>query len=134
MKAARIIFIASAVYGIAALLPGFFIETSGARGFDALPNPEYYYGFYGSALVWQFAFLVIARDPVRYRAFMPVAVLEKLAFFLPCLWLWQSGRLGGSSGPFLGGMIDGIWMLLFLVAWRLTPRQAKPAGPAGGEP
>jgi hypothetical protein len=125
VKAARIIFFAAAVYGMAALVPGLLIETGGALAFTALPNPEYYYAFYGSALVWQFAFLLIAWDPVRYRALMPIAVLEKLAFFLPCLWLWQAGRLAQASGPFLGGMIDGIWMLLFIVAWRLTPQRRQ---------
>lgn len=132
MRAARIIFVLAAIYGIGVLLPGLFIEAGGARGFPELPNPEYYYGFYGSALVWQIGFLAIARDPLRYRALIPVAVLEKLAFFLPCLWLWQAGRLGADSGPFIGGMIDGVWMLLFLLAWWLVARERRVA-PTGEE-
>ena len=87
MKAARLIFAIAAIYGIAVLVPGLFIESSGALAFVELSNPEYYYGFYGSALVWQFAFLAIASDPVRYRPLMLVAVLEKAAFFGACLWL-----------------------------------------------
>ena len=128
MKAARIIFAVAAIYGIAVLLPGLFIESAAMQSFQALSNPEYYYGFYGSALVWQIGFLLIARDPVRYRPLMPVAVLEKAAFFFACLWLWQSGRLGAGSGPFIGAMVDGALMVAFLIAWRLTPK--APATPA----
>ena len=125
MKAARIIFAIAAIYGIAVLTPGLFIETTGALAFVELPTPEFYYGFYGSALVWQVAFLLIASDPVRYRPLMLVAVLEKAAFFGACLWLWQAGRLGGGSGPFIGAMIDGVLMLAFIAAWWMTPRHPK---------
>ena len=125
MKAARIIFAIAAVYGIAVLTPGLFIESSGALAFLELSNPEYYYGFYGSALVWQLGFLLIASDPIRYRPLMLIAVLEKAAFFGACLWLWQAGRLGSASGPFIGGLIDGGLMLAFAAAWSLTPRHPK---------
>jgi hypothetical protein len=53
---------------------------------------------------------------------MPVAVLEKAAFFAPSVALHIAGRLA-VSGPFIGAMIDGVWMVLFAVAWRAT-RQA----------
>ena len=127
MKVARIIFAVAAVYGIAVLTPGLFIEAAGVLPFTALPTPEYYYGFYGSALVWQFAFLLIAGDPARYRPVMLVAVLEKAAFFAACLWLWQDGRLGGNSGPFIGGMIDAALMFAFIAAWWVTPQRVPPA-------
>ena len=127
MRIARIIFAIAAIYGIAVLVPGLLIEATGALAFIDLPNPEYYYGFYGSALVWQFAFILIATNPIRYRPLMLIAVLEKAAFFVPCLWLWQAGRLGGGSGPFIGAMIDGVLMLAFLAAWWMTPKAPPPA-------
>ena len=34
------------------------------------------------------------------------------------------GQLGALGGPFIGGLIDGLWMLLFLLAWRRTPPPA----------
>jgi|SRR5579872_615904 len=40
------------------------------RGRDtppAITHPEYFYGFLGGALAWQFLFLVLSTDPVRYR-------------------------------------------------------------------
>ena len=126
MKAARIIFAIAAVYGIAVLTPGLFIEATGALAFMDLPTPEFYYGFYGSALIWQFAFLLIASDPIRYRPLMLVAVIEKAAFFGACLWLWQAGRLGSASGPFIGAMIDCVLMLAFIAAWWITPKTTPP--------
>lgn len=121
MRAARLTFAVAAVYGIAVLLPGLFIEAGATPLFPPLAQPEYYYGFYGSALVWQLLFIAIARDPARYRPLMLVAVLEKAAFFLPCLWLWQTHRLSVASGPFIGAMIDGLLMVAFAFAWWRTP-------------
>lgn len=123
MTSARLIFAVAAVYGIAALLPGLLIETGSTPPYPPLVQPEFYYGFYGSALVWQLAFLLIARHPDRYRPLMLVAVLEKAAFFFPCLWLWQAQRLPAASGPFIGAMVDGVLMLAFLFAWWRTPAQ-----------
>ncbi len=113
MKLARWIFLAAAIYGIAVLIPGFFAE---AMVQPPITHPEFYYGFFASALVWQLMFLLIASDPGRYRLLMLIGVLEKAAFFIPCLALYASGRLG-FTGPFLGALIDGVWMQLFLVAW-----------------
>ncbi len=75
------------------------------------------------ALVFQLIFLMIAHNPTRYRPFIVVAILEKLAFFLPSMWLYSQGRLA-VGGPFYGAVIDAIWAALFLFAWwrsRLAP-------------
>ena len=81
MKFAKITYWLAAIYGILVLLPGFFLEAEFSRTSPpALTHPEFYYGFYGSALVWQLAFILIARDPVRYRPLMLVSVLEKAGF------------------------------------------------------
>ena len=76
-------------------------------------------------LVWQIAFLVIARDPARLRALMPVTVLEKLAFAVPVLLLYRDGRVAASLLPFAA--IDLVLGALFFIAWRRTgsaPRTA----------
>lgn len=117
MKFAKTVFWLAAIYGILVLLPGFFLERQFSHTAPpALTHPEFYYGFYGSALVWQFAFILIARDPQRYRPLMLVGMLEKASFLIACLWLWSSDRLG-LIGPFYGSLIDGLWMVLFALAW-----------------
>ncbi len=124
MKLARWIFLAAAIYGLAVLIPGFFMEARfNAATPPAITHPEFYYGFYGCALAFQCAFLVIASDPIRYRPLMPVAMLEKLTFFAAALALYADGRMG-LAGPFFGAMIDGALMILFAVAWLKTPRTA----------
>lgn len=123
MKFAKITYWLAAIYGVLVLLPGFFLEERFSQTIPpALTHPEFYYGFYGSALVWQFAFFLIARDPVRYRSLMLIAVLEKAAFLIACLALWSSGRME-PSGPLYGSLMDGVWMILFAFAWLRTPQQ-----------
>lgn len=120
MKFAKITYWAAAIYGILVLLPGFFLENQFNRTSPpVVTHPEFYYGFYGSALVWQFAFILIARDPARYRPLMLVSVLEKASFLIACLLLWSAGRLG-MIGPFYGSLIDGVWMTLFAISWLRT--------------
>ncbi len=129
MRFARWVFLVAGVYGCLILVPGFFLEgQAGASAPPAITHPEFYYGFYGSALVWQIVFLVIASDPARYRPLMLVSVFEKLSFFAACLALYFSGRLA-VSGPLLGSLIDGVWMVLFAIAWRIS--RPKPAGEPG---
>lgn len=127
MKFARGVFFVAAVYGILVLGPGLFVEFTGDHT-AAKVLPEFYYGFFASALVWQFAFLVIQTDPQRYRPLILVSVFEKLAFFGPCLVLYATGRLAFGS-VFIGSLIDGVWMVLFFLAWRST-RPVKSAGDA----
>ncbi len=122
MRLARLIFLLAGLYGVAVLIPGFFAERVVQ---PPILHPEFYYGFLGSALVWQTLFLLVAIDPARFRSVMFIAALEKAAFFIPSMVLYATGRLG-LTGPFFGALIDGVWMQLFLVAWW----SARPAAAA----
>ena len=116
MKFVRIIFAVAAAWGFVALVPGLFAEAG--------PRPEYYYGFIGLALVFQLIFILIALYPARYRALIPIAILEKLSFFLPVAILYQQGRV--AMGPvFVGAMVDGLLMLLFALAWLVSRRAGR---------
>lgn len=120
MKLARWIFLIAGIYGVAVLAPGFFLERQvGVFTPPPVTHPEYYYGFYGSALAWQFVFFAIARDPAHMRPLMLICVAEKFAFFAACVGLYAAGRLS-FSGPFVGGIFDGVWMALFAWAWMAT--------------
>ena len=46
----------------------------------------------GAASVFQLVYLTIARDPVRFRPLMPLAVLAKLNFFVAVAILFALGR------------------------------------------
>ena len=118
---ARRVFTGAAVYGLLALVPQYFLEDRLNSDFPpAITHPEHFYGFVGIAIAWQLAFLVIARDPVRYRALMPVAVLEKLAFGGAAIVLFALGRI---AWPVLAvGGVDLVLAALFLAAYRMTPR------------
>ena len=118
---ARRVFNGAAIYGLVALLPQYFLEDRLGRDFPpAITHPEHFYGFIGIAIAWQLAFVVIARDPVRYRALMPVAVLEKLAFGGAAVVLFALGR---AAWPVLAaGLVDVMLATLFLAAYRATPR------------
>ena len=66
-------------------------------------------------LVWQIAFLIIARDPVRYVPLMPALFLEKLLYPIVVFTLYAQGRVSAQSFP--GPIIDLVWLSLFLVVW-----------------
>ena len=120
MMFARRTFQIAGIYGLLALVPMYFLE--GRIGRDIPPpitHPEYFYGFLGVAVAWQFAFLVISRDPVRFRPLMIPAVLEKASFGLAAVALWLGGRLPAPTLAF--GLIDLALGVLFVVAYLRTP-------------
>jgi hypothetical protein len=125
MVFARRTFLIAGHYGLIALLPLYFLEGRIGRDYPPpITHPEHYYGFIGVALAWQIAFLVIARDPVRFRPLMPVAVLEKASFGLAALALWSAGRI---PAPVLAlGLIDTALGVLFVVAYVRTRQASLP--------
>jgi hypothetical protein len=120
MVFARRVFLTAGIYGLIVIAPQLFLEAKTSRDYPpAITHPEFYYGFVGTALAWQVAFLVIARDPVRYRPLMPVAALiEKFVFGIAGLLLFFQGRVPPPFVLFAG--IDLVLGLLFLEAWRRT--------------
>lgn len=119
MKFAKIVFYAAGIYGIIALLPQYFmLEKIGQDSPPAITHPEFFYGFIGVALVFQLIFFIIAREPLKYRVLMPVSVLEKLSFAVPCIILYLQNRL---AAPMLAaGLIDLTLSVLFTVAFFKT--------------
>ena len=121
MKVARWIFGIAGVYGILVMAPLYFAEATIAKNDPpAITHVEYFYGFIGITLAWQFVFLLISRDPVRYRTLMLVSVLEKLAWGVPVLLLFLQQRLKASALVF--GCIDLVLGALFVLAFFITPR------------
>ena len=118
VRLARRVFAVAGIYGLIVLLPLYFAEPwLAARA--PVNHPEYFYGFIGAASVFQLVYLTIARDPVRYRPLMPLAVLAKLNFFVAVAILVALGRT-----PFWSLALVSVDLLLGLafafVWWRLA--------------
>lgn len=118
-KFARVLFIVAGLYGIVALLPQYFAEKLIGRLFPpVITHPEYFYGFIGVVVVWHVLFLVIAREPLRYRPLMGLAFAEKFVFGVPTVLLYVQGRVGTAI---LGAaLIDLAFGVLFIIAYRVT--------------
>jgi len=116
VRFARRVFGFAGIYGLIVLLPQYLMEERIGRDYPPpITHPEHFYGFVGIALAWQAAFLVIARDPVRFRPFMIPAILEKATFAVAVAVLYLQNRV---SGMVLGfGAIDLLLGSLFFLAW-----------------
>jgi hypothetical protein len=120
MRFPGLTFLVAGLYGLAVLLPQYFLLEKNGRDYPPPVNhPEYYYGFVGLAVAWQFVFILISRDPARHRPLMLPAVLEKLAWGVPVVILYAQGRLPPPA--LVTGIIDLILCALFLVAYLKTP-------------
>jgi hypothetical protein len=117
MGFAQRVFHLAGVYGLVVLLPQYFLEGQIGRDFPpAINHPEHFYGFVGVAAAWQIAFLLIARDPVRYRLMMIPGFLEKASFGVASIVLFALGRIHWMILTF--GLVDLVWGFLFAAAFR----------------
>lgn len=119
MKFAKFVFMVAGIYGLLVMLPQFFLEAKIGR--DTPPpitHPEFFYGFVCVTVAWQVLFLVLSRDPVRYRPMMIPAMLEKIGFPIAVVVLYLQGRLAPTI--FAPAAADLILLVLFVVAYRKT--------------
>ena len=121
----RIVFLVAGIYGLIVLLPGYFGEKTLAQKMPpAVTHPEFFYGFFGVAVAWQVAFLIIANDPQRFRPIIPAAILEKLTYCAACAVLFALGRV--SLIVTIGGAGDFVLGTLFTISYfRLRPAQGR---------
>ena len=105
---ARRVYIGAAIYGFLAVPALYFTDA---------PDPHrlLYFAFAGIALVFQGVFLVIARDPLRHAAFVPLTVFEKVSFGVPALAFWSQGQAADDMA--LGGAVDLLLAALFIAVW-----------------
>jgi hypothetical protein len=91
-----------------------------------ITHPEFYFGFVGVALAWQFAFFGIGMDPARFPPMIIPAILEKLGFVLAVAVLYMQGRLSLPKSIPAGA--DLVWVVLFATAFfRLKHRESESA-------
>ena len=101
------------------MIPQYFLEEKNGRDFPPpLTHPEFYYGFVGVALAFQIVFLIIARNPVRYRMMMIPAMVEKFSFVIAVYALFALGRVAAMRVA--AATIDLIFGILFIAAYLKT--------------
>jgi hypothetical protein len=126
MKFARVVFTVAGIWGIAVLLPFYWlVDLTGRRYPAPTEYPQFFYGFFAVALAWQIAFLVIGSRPDRYRSLMPLAVLEKFGFVGTLLVLYARGRISWLDAQ--AAAPDFVLGVLFVAAAVKMRRAAEPA-------
>jgi hypothetical protein len=125
MKFAKAVFLVAGIYGLIVLLPQYFLEAKTGRDFPPqITHPEFYYGFIGVAVAWQVLFLLLSRNPGRYRAMMIPAILEKIGFPAAVIVLFLQHRVSPLMlGP---ASIDLLFGLLFAAAYMQTSAAKSP--------
>ena len=119
MRFATIVFRVAGIYGLLILAPMYFMENKiGRDAPPAITHPEYFYGFIGVGLSWQFLFLFLSNDPVKLRAMIPPSILEKVTFGIAVLVLYSQRRLSVSTLAI--GSVDWLFAFLFLGAYFKT--------------
>lgn len=92
MRFARWVFAIGGVFGLLMITPLFFLEGQMAQMGGPITRPENYYGFLGVTFAWQLVYLLIARDPARYRPLMLLGALGKTFFGVGVWVLALQGR------------------------------------------
>jgi len=119
MRFAKTVFLIAGIYGVLILTPIYFMEARiGQETPPAITHPEYFYGFLGAGLSWQILFLVLARNPQRYRAMILPSVLEKVSYGIALMFLFAQHRLPLSVLTI--GSVDWIFAALFIAAYVAT--------------
>ena len=124
MRFARIVFIAAGVWGLAVLVPLYFlVDVTGRQYAPPVTYPQFFYGFLSVTLAWQIAFLVIGSHPVRFRLLMIPSIVEKLGYVVTVAMLHGQARI--SSADATAAVPDLLLGLLFVVAFLKTPKSGE---------
>jgi hypothetical protein len=125
MKFAKRVFLIAGIWGVVIIGLNFFNERWVALNDPpALNHPEFFYGFNAVGMAWQVLFLLLSRDPVRYRPLMPAAMLEKFGYVLAIAILFSLERI--SRFVFFFSFTDLLLGVLFVAAFRKTRDASLP--------
>src|SRR6516225_9965928 len=128
IKFARQLFLGAGIYGMAVIVPMFFLEhLIGEYNPPPITHAEFYYGFVCVAFAWQLVYLMMSRDPLRLRPVLIPAIVGKAGFAISVFALCAQGRLAVRNVVLPA--IDLVLAALFAwayVALRSYPRPDAP--------
>ncbi len=120
-KFPRYVFIAAGLWGIAVLQPLYFSTASiGGQHPSPATDPLFYFGFLAVTMAWQFGFLAIGSNPVRYRLLMIPAMFEKFFYIVTVAALYAQSRIAMSDVMIT--VPDLVLGTLFVIAFLRTPK------------
>ncbi len=114
----RAFFVIAALWNFAGAAPG-LIDSAGMfeREFGrALTDPvavAIYRGAWGTALLYGFGFLMVARDPLRHAGIVAMGGAGKALFALNLFSMWRNGWTSDFAIVVIAG--DVVFVALFLV-------------------
>ena len=121
LQFAKWVFRLAGIAGVVVVAPLYFLERQLGQDYPpAINHPEFFYGFAGVTLAWQFMFLVIASDPVRFRLAMLPAIFEKAGFAVAITILFALSRVAALW--LVLASIDAVLGILFVVSFLRTPK------------
>jgi hypothetical protein len=119
MRFAKIVFWVAGIWGLLIITPLYFTyDAIGIKDPPPITHPGFYYGFVGTALAWQIAFLFLAQDPLRFRPLMIPSMVEKFSWTIAVVTLVMQNRMHHSDLIFAG--TDGLLGVLFVAAYVTT--------------
>jgi mannose-6-phosphate isomerase-like protein (cupin superfamily) len=132
MRFAKIVFLMAGSAGTLLVAPAFFLERwAGEIDPPAVNQAVYFYGFIAVVLVFQFFYLLIATNPIRYRLVMLLGCLGKGSFAITAIALYMAQR----AAPLWLGLaaFDATWIVLFLIAFFRLSSGSSPATPLSSD-
>jgi hypothetical protein len=122
MRFVKVVYWVAGIWGLLVITPLYFmLELIGRKDPPPITHPGFYYGFVGTALAWQIAFLFIAKCPVRLRPMMLPSMVEKFLYGVSVVVLVVKGAMHRSDLLFAG--TDLTLGVLFVVAYVMTGRE-----------
>jgi hypothetical protein len=120
---AKRLFLGAGIYGIAVTAPLFFMENViSEHDPPPITHPGFYYGFVCTALAWQIVYLMMWRDPLRWRPILMPAIVGKAGFATSMFVLFAQGRVEARGLPLPS--IDLVLAALF--AWAFVALGSQP--------
>jgi hypothetical protein len=119
MRFARIVFVVAGIWGIAVLMPLYWlVDVTGRQYGPPADYPQFFYGFLSVAMAWQIAFLIIASSPARFRSLMIPSMLEKFGYVMTLAVLYARARISATDAQ--AAVPDLLLGIRFVVAFATT--------------